>query len=88
MQLPKLKKLIYKSIAQNLKLVSLTMEFNLLLSNLTAIAKVKKLFVSETHRDIFFQFMTESCKLEPILKVAKLFCHWLGVTGFVICNLK
>ena len=45
----KAKKLIRKSIAQNLKRVSLTksflalaMAFNLLLSNLTAIAKAKK----------------------------------------------
>ena len=29
------------------------MAFNLLLSNLTSIAKAKNLFVSETHGDIF-----------------------------------
>ena len=27
---------------------------------------------------IFFQLATKSCKLEPIPKVAKLFCQWLG----------
>ena len=72
----KAKKLICKTIAQNLKRVSLTksflalaMAFNLLLSNLTQpqLPKLKNLFVSETGNDILTQ--TESC--ETFLSVAR-----------------
>ena len=63
----KAKKLIRESIAQNLKQVSLTksflalaMAFNLLLSNLTAIAKAKKPLCQWNWQGYFFQLATFS----------------------------
>ena len=73
MQLPKLKKLICKSVGQNLKQVSLTksfsalaMAFNLLLSNIIKLPlqKLNNIFFSETGRYIF-QLAIKSCELEP-----------------------
>ena len=85
----KAKKLICKSIAQNLKQVSLTksflalaMVFNLLLSNLTTIAKAKKPLCQWNWQGYFFQLATKIHELEPRPKVAKLFFSGLGVTGF------
>ena len=79
------KKLICESIAHNLKQVLLTksflasaMEFNLLLSNLTAVAKAKKPLCQWNSWGYFFQFATKSHELEPRLKLMKLFCQWLG----------
>ena len=80
----KAKKLIRESIAQNLKQVSLTksflalaMAFNLLLSNLTLIAKAQKPLCQWNWQGYFFQLATKICELEPRLKVAKKFCQWL-----------
>ena len=86
--IPKAKKLICESIAQILKPVSrtksflaLVMAFNLLLSNLTTIAKAKKPLCQLNLRGYFFQFATKSWELEPRMKEAKFFYQWLGVTG-------
>ena len=65
----------------NKEFLALAMAFNLLLSNLTAIAKAKKPLCQWNLQGYFFQLATKSCKLEPRPKVAKLFCQWLGVTG-------
>ena len=54
------------------------MAFNLLLSNLTPIAKAKKPLCQLNLHGYFFQFATFSRKLEPRPKVAKLFCQWHG----------
>ena len=59
----KAKKLIHESIAQNLKQVSLTKSF---------------LALAMALMGYFFLLATKIRELEPRLKVAKLFCQWLG----------
>ena len=73
----KAKKLISKSIAHNLKQASMTkrflalaMAFNLLLSNLTAVAKAKTPLCQWNWRGYFFQLVTKRRELEPRPKVA------------------
>ena len=58
--------------------LALAMAFNLLLSNLTAVAKAKKSLCQWNSCGYFFQFPTKSHKVEPRPKVAKLFHQWLG----------